>query len=121
MVPASMRRGAKRGRGNPDQIGIRGGLRMRKNQIILDDAARSVRRAFLSSVAGSATMLGVIGVAGAYGMPERLSAHSLSSALTTLQIKLTPMVDAAQPAVERAEAVAGSFKQRVQSVAIESD
>jgi hypothetical protein len=94
---------------------------MRKNQIILDEAARSVRRAFVGSVAGSATMLGVIGVAGAYGMPERLSAQSLSSALTSLQIKLTPMVDAAQPAVERAEAVADSFRQRVQSVAIESD
>lgn len=94
---------------------------MRKNQIILDEAARSVRRAFVSSVAGSATMLGVIGVAGAYGMPERLSTQSLSTALTSLQIKLTPMVDAAQPAVARAEAVAGSFKQRVQSVAIESD
>ena len=34
---------------------------MRKNQIILDEAARSVRRAFVGSLAGSATMLGVIG------------------------------------------------------------
>jgi spore germination cell wall hydrolase CwlJ-like protein len=94
---------------------------MRKNQIILDEAARSVRRAFLSSVAGSATMLGVIGVAGAYGVPERLSAHSLSNALTTLQIKLTPMVDAAAPAVERATVAADHLKQRMQSVSIESD
>ena len=94
---------------------------MRKNQIILDEAARSVRRTFVGSLAGSATMLGVIGAAGAYGMPERLSAHSLSTALTTLQIKLTPMVDAAQPAVERAAVVADNFKKRVQSVQIESD
>src|SRR4051812_45494827 len=94
---------------------------MRKNQVILDEAARSVRRAFLSSVAGSATMLGVIGVAGAYGMPEHLSAHSLSNALTTLQIKLTPMVDAAAPAVERATVAADHLKQRLQSVSIESD
>ena len=62
---------------------------MRNNQIILDEAARGVRRAFIGSVAGSVTMLGVIGVAGAYGMPERLSAQSLSTALTSLQIKLT--------------------------------
>src|ERR1043166_2720677 len=86
------------------------GPSMRKNQIILDEAARSVRRAFVGSVAGSVTMLGVVGVAGAYGMPERLSAHSLSTALTTLQLKLTPMVDAAQPAVDRATAVADNFK-----------
>src|ERR1043165_7288332 len=94
---------------------------MRKNQLILDEASRSVRRAFIGSLGGSATMLGVIGVAGAYGMPERLSAQSLSTALTTLQFKLTPMVEAAQPAVERAESVADSFKQRAQSAAIESD
>src|SRR5262249_27004887 len=94
---------------------------MRKNQIILDEAARSVRRTFVSSVAGSATMLGVIGAAGAYGMPEHLSAHSLSTALTTLQIKLTPMVQPAQPAVQRAAVVADNFKRRVRSVDIESD
>ena len=94
---------------------------MRKNQIILDEAARSVRRAFVGSVAGSVTMLGVVGVAGAYGMPERLSAHSLSTALTSLQLKLTPMVDAAQPAVDRATVVAGKFKRRMQPVEIESD
>lgn len=94
---------------------------MRKNQIILDEASRSVRRAFIGSFGGSVTMLGVIGVAGAYGMPERISAHSLSNALTTLQIKLTPMVDAAAPAVERATVAADHLKQRMQSVSIESD
>ncbi len=94
---------------------------MRKNQIILDDAARSVRRAFVGSVAGSVTMLGVVGVAGAYGLPERLSGQSLSNALTSLQMKLTPMVDAAGPAVERASAVAENLTRRVQPIAIESD
>src|SRR5262245_44367920 len=94
---------------------------MRKNQIILDEAARSVRRAFVGSLAGSATMLGVIGVAGAYGMPERLSAHSLSTALTSLQIKLTPVVDNAGPIVDRAKVMAASVAPKPRSIAIESD
>jgi hypothetical protein len=94
---------------------------MRKNQIILDEAARSVRRAFVGSLAGSATMLGVIGVAGAYGMPERLSAQSLSTALTSLQIKLTPMVDNAGPIVDRAKVMAASVAPKPRSIAIESD
>jgi spore germination cell wall hydrolase CwlJ-like protein len=94
---------------------------MRKNQIILDEAARSVRRAFVGSLAGSATMLGVIGVAGAYGMPERLSAQSLSTALTSLQIKLTPMTDSAGPIVDRAKAMAASVAPKPRSIAIESD
>ena len=94
---------------------------MRKNQEILDEAARSVRRTFVGSLAGSVTMLGVIGAAGAYGMPERLSAHALSGALTSLQFRLTPMVEGATPIVDRAVIVADNFKQRVQPVAIESD
>jgi hypothetical protein len=94
---------------------------MRKNQIILDEAARGVRRAFIGSVAGSATMLGVIGVAGAYGMPERLSAQSLSTALTSLQIKLTPMTDSAGPIVDRAMTMAASVAPKPRSIAIESD
>ena len=94
---------------------------MRKNQIILDEAARSVRRAFVGSLAGSATMLGVIGVAGAYGMPERLSAQSLSTALTSLQIKLTPMTDGAGPIVDRAMTMAASVAPKPRSIAIESD
>src|SRR5262245_8929082 len=94
---------------------------MRKNQIILDEAARSVRRAFVGSLAGSATMLGVIGVAGAYGMPERLSAHSLSTALTSLQMKLTPMTDSAGPIVDRAMTMAANVAPKPRSIAIESD
>jgi spore germination cell wall hydrolase CwlJ-like protein len=94
---------------------------MRKNQIILDEAARGVRRAFIGSVAGSATMLGVIGVAGAYGMPERLSAQSLSTALTSLQIRLTPMVDSAGPIVDRAMVMAAHVAPKPRSIAIESD
>ena len=43
---------------------------MRNNKAILDEAARSVRRTFVGSVAGSITMLAVVGAAGAYGMPE---------------------------------------------------
>jgi spore germination cell wall hydrolase CwlJ-like protein len=94
---------------------------MRKNQIILDEAARSVRRAFVGSLAGSATMLGVIGVAGAYGVPERLNAQSLSTALTSLQIKLTPMTDSAGPIVDRAKTMAASVAPKPRSIAIESD
>jgi hypothetical protein len=94
---------------------------MRKNQIILDEAARGVRRAFIGSVAGSATMLGVIGVAGAYGMPDRLSAQSLSTALTSLQMKLTPMVDSAGPIVDRAMVMAAHVAPKPRSIAIESD
>jgi spore germination cell wall hydrolase CwlJ-like protein len=94
---------------------------MRKNQIILDEAARGVRRAFIGSVAGSATMLGVIGVAGAYGMPERLSAQSLSTALTSLQLKFTPMVDGAGPIVDRAMVMAAHVAPKPRSIAIESD
>jgi len=94
---------------------------MRKNQIILDEAARSVRRAFVGSLAGSATMLGVIGVAGAYGMPERLNTQSLATALTSLQIKLTPVVENAGPIVDRAKTMAASVAPKPRSIEIESD
>ena len=66
-------------------------------------------------------MLGVIGVAGAYGMAERLSAQSLSTALTSLQIKLTPMTDSAGPIVDRAMTMAASVAPKPRSIAIESD
>src|SRR5258708_2743215 len=94
---------------------------MRENQAILDEAARSVRRTFVGSLAGSVTMICVIGAAGAYGHTERFSAQALSSALTTLQIRLTPMVETAAPIVDRAAIMADNIKQRVQPVAIESD
>jgi spore germination cell wall hydrolase CwlJ-like protein len=60
---------------------------MRNNKAILDEAARSVRRTFISSVAGSAAMLAVVGAAGAYGMPERLTAQALSAAMAKFNVK----------------------------------
>ena len=53
---------------------------MRNNKAILDEAARSVRRTFIGSVAGTTTMLAVVGAAGAYGMPEKLTTQALSAA-----------------------------------------
>lgn len=38
---------------------------MRNNKAILDEAARSVRRTFVGSVAGTTVMLAVVGAAGA--------------------------------------------------------
>ena len=61
---------------------------MRNNKAILDDAARSVRRTFIGSVAGSVTMLAVVGAAGAYGMPEKLTAHALSLAMAKFNMKI---------------------------------
>src|SRR5205814_261919 len=52
------------------------GPSMRNNKAILDEAARSVRRTFIGSVAGTLTMLAVVGAAGAYGMPENLTAQA---------------------------------------------
>ena len=54
---------------------------MRTNKAILDEAARSVRRTFIGSVAGTAGMLAVVGAAGAYGMPEKLTTQALSLAM----------------------------------------
>jgi hypothetical protein len=73
---------------------------MRKNKVILEEAARSVRRTFIGSVAGSVCMLGVIGAAGAYGMPEKLTAHALAAAMTTLNVSLSPMVGRAKVLAE---------------------
>ena len=60
---------------------------MRNNKAILDEAARSVRRTFIGSVAGTFGMLAVVGAAGAYGMPERLTAQALTAAMTKLNVR----------------------------------
>jgi spore germination cell wall hydrolase CwlJ-like protein len=88
------------------------GHRVRNNKIMLDEAARSVRRTFLGSIAGTLGMLAVVGAAGAYGMPERLNVQSLSVALTTWHTKFTPMVERAAPMVGRAVMIANDMTQR---------
>ena len=60
---------------------------MRNNKAILDEAARSVRRTFVGSVAGSIGMLAVVGAAGAYGMPEKLTAQALAAAMAKFNVK----------------------------------
>src|SRR4026209_1748975 len=75
------------------------GPSMRNNKAILDEAARSVRRTFIGSAAGTLTMLAVVGAAGAYGMPEKLTAQALSAAMAKLNVKFPHEVDA--PAAER--------------------
>ena len=60
---------------------------MRNNKAILDEVARSVRRTFIGSVAGTTAMFAVIGAAGAYGMPEKLTAQALSAAMAKFNIK----------------------------------
>jgi hypothetical protein len=66
---------------------------MRNNKALLDEAARSVRRTFIGSVAGTAAMLAVVGAAGAYGMPDKLTARALIAAISTL--KFSPVIDRA--------------------------
>ena len=60
---------------------------MRNNKAILDEAARSVRRTFVGSVAGSIGMLAVVGAAGAYGMPEKLTTQALAAAMAKFNMK----------------------------------
>jgi spore germination cell wall hydrolase CwlJ-like protein len=75
---------------------------VRTNKDVLDEAARSIRRTFLGSVAGTLSMLAVVGAAGAYGMPERLTANSLKVALSTWNTRVAPAFERAVPLVERA-------------------
>ncbi len=72
---------------------------MRNNKTILDDAARSVRRTFIGSVAGSVVMLAVVGAAGAYGMPEKLTAQAFNAAMAKFNVKFAPKAEHAAPAV----------------------
>ena len=60
---------------------------MRNNKAILDEAARSVRRTFIGTVAGTIGMFAVVGAAGAYGMPENLTAQALSAAMAKFNLK----------------------------------
>jgi spore germination cell wall hydrolase CwlJ-like protein len=87
---------------------------MRNNKAILDEAARSVRRTFVGSVAGSIGMLAVVGAAGAYGMPEKLTAHAFAAAMTRLNMKF-PTMEHAVPATERPVQVADNVKLRAMS------
>jgi hypothetical protein len=87
---------------------------MRNNKAILDEAARSVRRTFVGSVAGTAVMLAVVGAAGAYGMPEKLTAQAFSAAMAKLTLKF-PKVDHAAPAIERPVQVADNATLRAVS------
>src|SRR3954447_1215614 len=86
------------------------GPSMRNNKAILDEAARSVRRTFIGSVAGSVTMLAVVGAAGAYGMPEKLTAQALSAAMAKLNFKFAPQADHAEVLIERPVRVAENTK-----------
>src|SRR5215203_1541034 len=76
------------------------GPSMRNNKAILDEAARSVRRTFVGSVAGSIGMLAVVGAAGAYGMPEKLTTQALAAAMAKLNMKF-PRVEHAAAEPER--------------------
>jgi hypothetical protein len=89
---------------------------VRRNQEILDEAARSIRRTFLGSAAGSLGMLSVVGGVGAYGMPEAIDAERLSVALTSMHATIQPAVERAVPTVERAVALAGEFTRRMPAV-----
>ncbi len=71
---------------------------MRNNKAILDEAARSVRRTFIGSVAGSVVMLAVVGAAGAYGMPERLATQVMSVAMAKFHVKLAPRAEPVEQA-----------------------
>ena len=78
---------------------------MRTNKAILDEAARSVRRTFIGSVAGTIGMFAVVGAAGAYGMPENLTAQALSAAMARLNFKFPREPVQAEPVVVVAQLV----------------
>src|SRR4051794_39647733 len=86
------------------------GPSMRNNKAILDEAARSVRRTFIGSVAGSVTMLAVVGAAGAYGMPEKLTAQAFSAAMAKLNFKLPSKPAHAEPMIEQPVRVADNAR-----------
>ena len=83
---------------------------MRNNKAILDEAARSVRRTFIGSVAGTLTMLAVVGAAGAYGMPEKLTAQALSAAMAKFNMKFPATAEPAVAVIERPVKVAENTK-----------
>lgn len=87
---------------------------MRNNKAILDEAAASVRRTFIGSVAGSVGMLAVVGAAGAYGMPEKLTAQALSAAMTKFNMKFPSQAEQVEPVPPRPVVVAQSIVARSQ-------
>ena len=87
---------------------------MRNNKAILDEAARSVRRTFIGSVAGSIGMLAVVGAAGAYGMPEKLTTQAFTAAMAKFNFKF-PKVEHSDPAVEQVVRVAENTAVRTPS------
>src|SRR4051812_19029823 len=86
------------------------GPSMRNNKAILDEAARSVRRTFIGSVAGTLTMLAVVGAAGAYGMPENLTAQALSAAMAKFNMKFPALAEPADAVIARPLKVADNTK-----------
>jgi hypothetical protein len=84
---------------------------MRTNKAILDEAARSVRRTFIGSVAGTIGMFAVVGAAGAYGMPEKLTAQALSAAMARLNFKFPREPVQAEPVVVVAQLVPKTQRQ----------
>jgi hypothetical protein len=80
---------------------------MRNNKAILDEAARSIRRTFIGSVAGSVGMLAVVGAAGAYGMPERLTAQAFAAAIAKLNLTFPHAAEFAK-STDRAAKVASA-------------
>ena len=93
---------------------------MRTTTASLDAAARSVRRTFVGSVAGSIGMLAVVGAAGAYGMPEKLTTQALAAAMAKFHVKF-PGVEHAAPALDRPVQIADSAKLRVVTDAAPED
>ena len=83
---------------------------MRNNKAILDEAARSVRRTFIGSVAGSVVMLAVVGAAGAYGMPEKLTAQAFTVAMAKFNFKFAPKPEHTAPPVEQPTKLAANTK-----------
>jgi spore germination cell wall hydrolase CwlJ-like protein len=73
---------------------------LHNKKAILDEAARSVRRTFIGSVAGSLGMLLVVGAAGAYGMPERLTVTALAAAIAGFNTAFPHAAELAKPITE---------------------
>ncbi len=94
---------------------------MRNNKAILDEAARSVRRIFIGSVAGSTVMLAVVGAAGAYGMPEKLTAQAFNAAMAKFNVKFAPKAEHVAPAAEQPVKVASAKILAVSSVTDAAD
>src|SRR3954468_8560856 len=94
------------------------GPSMRNNKAILEEAARSVRRTFIGSVAGTLAMLAVVGAAGAYGMPENLTAQALSIAMAKFNIKFPAPAESAVAVIERPLKVADNTEVVVKTVEV---